>query len=104
MEKNISGTGDSICKAFEFRKNLRVLRDERRAKVSGARRNAGQGEAEERNERLSPEVDASPSTMEMNSTLQSELAAAMSELICFVLRPWPIDLFNYLNINSFNIE
>ena len=67
MEKNISGTGDGICKAFEFRKNLRVLRDERRAKVSGARRKVEQGEAEQHSEKLSPEVDASPSTMEMNS-------------------------------------
>ena len=54
MEKNISGTGDSICKAFEFRKNLRVLRDERRAKVSGARRQVEQGEAEEQSERWMP--------------------------------------------------
>ena len=58
MEKNISGTGDSICKAFEFTKNLRVLRDERRAKVSGARRKVEQGESEQQSERLSPEVDA----------------------------------------------
>jgi len=58
MEKNISGTGDSICKALEFTKNRRVLRDERRAKVSGARRKVEQGEAEQQSERLSPEVDA----------------------------------------------
>lgn len=37
MEKNISGTGNSICKDSEFGKSLAVSRDERRPKAPGAR-------------------------------------------------------------------
>lgn len=66
MEKGISGTVNSICKDSEFGKRLAVWRNERRPKVVVMRGKVEPGEAEEHMERLSPDMDASLATMEMD--------------------------------------
>lgn len=66
MEEDISGAVNSICEDSEFGKRLAVWRNERRPKVVGMKGKVEQGEAEEHMERLSIDMDASLTTMEMD--------------------------------------